>query len=122
MSKTVTPFIASLVQFNTTVPFAEVIARLDVKVNKFASSVAKLMLVKNQQELKSLVEEAAGTDFLCDAFSPFLSRPKLHLCKPQIFHGIPAPQVVKTRRWNRQARNRRLYHRESTFGAANHKI
>ena len=64
MSKTVTPFIASLVQFNTTLPFAEVIARLDVEVKKVTSGAAKIMQVKNQQELKSLVEGTA-TDFLC---------------------------------------------------------
>lgn len=103
MSKTVIPFIARLIQFNTTLPFADVIARLDMEVNKVASSdttVAKLSQVKNQQELKSVVEEAAGTDFLCERFSSFLLSSKSHLLKLQIFHGNSAPQVVKIRGWN----------------------
>lgn len=91
MSKTVIPFIAHLVQFNTTLPFADVIARLNMEVNKVALSnttvVAKISLVKNQQELKSVVEEATGTDFLCERFSSFPLSSKSHLLKPQILHG-----------------------------------
>lgn len=102
MSKTVIPFIARLVQFNTTLPFADVIARLDMEVNKVALSdtiVRKISLVKNQQELKSLVEEAAGADFLCE-FSSFPLSSKSHLLKPQVLHGNSAPQVVEIRGWN----------------------
>jgi len=87
MSKTVTPFIASLVQFNTTLPFAEVIARLDVEVNKVASGGAKIRLVKNQQELESLVEETVGTDFLY--FTEFSHHKLLKLAD-----GIDRPGIV----------------------------
>jgi len=69
MSKTVIPVIARFVQFNTTIPFEDVIARLDTEVNKAASRdtiLAKISLVKNQEQLKSAVEKAAGTDFLCE--------------------------------------------------------
>jgi hypothetical protein len=106
MSKTVIPFIARLVQFNTTLPFADVIARLDMEVNKAASNdttiLAKISLVKNQQELQSVVKEASGADFLCERFSsfPLSSRSHHDLLKPQILHGISAPQVVKIRGWN----------------------
>jgi len=94
MSKTVIPFIARLVQFNTTLPFEDVIARLDMEVNKAALSdtiIAKISLVKNQQELKSVVEEATGTDFLCERFSSFPLSSNSHLLKPQILHGNSAP-------------------------------
>ncbi|KDR74823.1 hypothetical protein GALMADRAFT_70227 [Galerina marginata CBS 339.88] len=67
MPKTVTPFTTKLVEFDTTVPFAEVVARLEVEVNKAGSQdiVAKLVKAESQDEWKSLVtERTAGTGFL----------------------------------------------------------
>ena len=67
MSKTVTPLTAQLVQFDTSVPFAEVISRLDEAVNKTQSGdiIARFRSGKTQQELASVVEHVTQEkDFL----------------------------------------------------------
>ncbi|KAG5639004.1 hypothetical protein H0H81_007912 [Sphagnurus paluster] len=67
MKKTVTPFTAQLVTFTTTLPFAEVIARLDAEVNKPRSLqfLAKLSTASTREEIVDLVESTTGgNDFL----------------------------------------------------------
>ncbi|KAF8879661.1 hypothetical protein CPB84DRAFT_1751602 [Gymnopilus junonius] len=67
MSKTIIPFTAKIVNFDTTLPFSEVISRLDVAINKAGSSdiLGKLRTVKDQEEFMSVVNRATvGQDFL----------------------------------------------------------
>jgi len=89
MSKTVTPFTAKLVKFDTTVPFAEVISRLDVEVNKAGSQdiMAKLRMVQSQQEFMSIVDRTAGNDFLY-----FMEIPHHKLLK--FADGIEKPGII----------------------------
>ncbi|KAF8812386.1 hypothetical protein BYT27DRAFT_7182820 [Phlegmacium glaucopus] len=62
MSKTVVPFTAKLVKFDTAVPFAEVISRLDIAVNKEGSGNIreKLKLVNTQDEFTALINDTIG--------------------------------------------------------------
>ncbi|KDR74824.1 hypothetical protein GALMADRAFT_141157 [Galerina marginata CBS 339.88] len=90
MPKTVTSFMTKLVEFDTTVPFAEVIARLDVEVNKAGSQdiVAKLVKSESPEEWKSLVtERIAGTGFLY-----FMEFPHYKLLK--MADGVEKPGMV----------------------------
>ncbi|KAF8974280.1 hypothetical protein BDZ97DRAFT_1911480 [Flammula alnicola] len=66
MSQTVTQFTAKLVEFDTTVPFAEVISRLDAEVNKAGSAdiTTTLKNVTSNKEFVSVVDKAAKKDFL----------------------------------------------------------
>ncbi|KAF8967553.1 hypothetical protein BDZ97DRAFT_1803964 [Flammula alnicola] len=65
-NKIVTPFTAHLVQFDTAVPFAEVIARLDIEVNKAGSTdvTTALRSAKTHKEYTSVVDRTAKKDFL----------------------------------------------------------
>lgn len=72
MSKSVIPFTAKLVKFDTEVPFAEVISRLNSAVNKDGSGniVARLKSTNTQNELTTVVNDTIGdSDFLCVQFS-----------------------------------------------------
>lgn len=66
MSKTIIPFTAEIVNFDTTLPFAEVISRLEVEINKAGSTdiLGKLRNVQNQEEFMSVVNKTTGQDFL----------------------------------------------------------
>jgi hypothetical protein len=71
MSKSVIPFTAKLVKFDTDVPFAEVISRLNIAVNKEGSEniVARLRSTNTQDELTTVVNDTVGdSDFLCVQF------------------------------------------------------
>ena len=68
MPKTVIPFTAKLVKFDTDVPFAEVISRLNIAVNKEGSRniMARLKLVNTQDEFTAVINDAIGNSgFLC---------------------------------------------------------
>ena len=68
MSKSVIPFTAKLVKFDTEVPFAEVISRLNSAVNKNGSGniMARLKSTNTQDELSTVVNDTTGdSDFLC---------------------------------------------------------
>jgi hypothetical protein len=68
MSKTVIPFTAKLVKFDTDVPFAEVISRLNIAVNKEGSGniMAKLKLINTQDEFTTVINDTIGdSGFLC---------------------------------------------------------
>ncbi|KAF8913845.1 hypothetical protein CPB84DRAFT_15886 [Gymnopilus junonius] len=67
MTKTVITFMAKLVNFDTTLPFAKVISRLDVEINKAGSTkiLGDLRAVRNQEEFMSVVKKTTtGQDFL----------------------------------------------------------
>lgn len=68
MPKTITPFTAQLVTFETTLPVAEVIARLDVEVNKPGSvgTVIPLMKAPASKEVieQGLQKISEGRDFV----------------------------------------------------------
>ncbi|KAF8974278.1 hypothetical protein BDZ97DRAFT_1772800 [Flammula alnicola] len=89
MPKIVTSFTAKLVKFETAVPFAEVISRLDVEVNKAGSSdiMATLRKVKNQEEFASVVGKTAEKDFLY-----FMEIPHHKLLK--FVDGIDKPGII----------------------------
>lgn len=68
MPKTVVSFTAKLVKFDTDVPFAEVISRLDIALNKEGSGniMAKLKLVNTQDEFTAVINDTIGdSGFLC---------------------------------------------------------
>jgi len=67
MKKTITPFTAQLVTFETTLPFKEVIARLDREVNKAGSLqfLSKFGSVTAKEEIVELITGITGSnDFL----------------------------------------------------------
>lgn len=67
MSKTVIPFTAKLVKFDTAVPFADVISRLNIAVNKEGSRniMARLKLVNTQDEFTAVINSTIGdSEFL----------------------------------------------------------
>ena len=75
MSKSVIPFTAKLVKFDTDVPFAEVISRLNTAVNKEGCGdiIARLKSTNTQDELATVVNDAIGdSDFLYVQFSTFV--------------------------------------------------
>jgi len=67
MPKTVVPFTAKSVKFDTDVPFAEVISRLNIAVNKEGSGniMARLKLIYTQDEFTAVVNNTIGdSEFL----------------------------------------------------------
>lgn len=62
MSKTVIPFTAKLVKFDTDVPFAEVISRLNIAVNKEGSAniMARLKSINSQDEFTTVINDTVG--------------------------------------------------------------
>lgn len=67
MKKCKSPFTAQLVTYDTPLPFKEVIARLDVEVNKSGSSefLAKFRTVGTKVEMEELILASLGAkDFL----------------------------------------------------------
>ncbi|RDB22466.1 hypothetical protein Hypma_010260 [Hypsizygus marmoreus] len=62
MKKTATPFTAQLVTFDTTLPFDEVIARLNAQVNKAGSTqfLAQFRNVSGREEIEELINGALG--------------------------------------------------------------
>jgi len=62
MSKTVIPFTAKLIKFDTAVPFAQVISRLNIAVNKEGSGniMAKIKLVDTQDEFSAVINDTIG--------------------------------------------------------------
>jgi len=65
MKKTITPFTAQLVTFETTVPVREVIARLDKAVNKSAQFLSRFKTITSKVEIEELVRGTLGeNDFL----------------------------------------------------------
>ncbi|KAF8076325.1 hypothetical protein FPV67DRAFT_1776861 [Lyophyllum atratum] len=67
MKKTITPFTAQLVTFETTLPYKEVIARLDAEVNKAGSLqfLSNFRAVTSKTELVELITGITGSnDFL----------------------------------------------------------
>lgn len=105
MSKTVIPFTAKLVKFDTDVPFAEVISRLNTAVNKEGSEniMARLKSTNTQDELTTVVNDTIGdSDFLCVQFSTLSFSNRFYLIHGQhkIFHGVQVPQVT-TRKYGR---------------------
>lgn len=102
MSKTVIPFTAKLVKFDTAVPFADVISRLHIAVNKEDSGVgnimAKLKLVNTQDEFTAVVNNTVGdSGFLCVRSTQSPSFPTDFKCTLQILHGSQATQVAGIR-------------------------
>lgn len=68
MSKTVTSFTAQLVTFDTPLPVTDVIARLDVEINKQGSAeiLQKLRTAATRAEIEEVVNTVTGAnDFLC---------------------------------------------------------
>jgi len=88
MSKTVIPFTAKLVKFDTAVPFAEVISRLNIAVNKEGSGniTERLKLVHTQDEFTALINDTIGdSGFLC---VPSFRQLQIYLhFMDQILHG-----------------------------------
>ncbi|KAG6817438.1 hypothetical protein H0H87_008606 [Tephrocybe sp. NHM501043] len=67
MKKTVTPFTAQLVTYETSLPFDVVISRLDQNVNKTGSAgfVAKFAAATTREEIAAIVDSiTGGKDFL----------------------------------------------------------
>lgn len=67
MKKTTTIFSAQLVTFETSVPFAEFVARLDRAVNKEGSDqiISKLKGADSREKLEKIVNDIrGGNDFL----------------------------------------------------------
>ncbi|TFK43591.1 hypothetical protein BDQ12DRAFT_709331 [Crucibulum laeve] len=67
MSKTITPFTAQLVTFETTLPYSEVVARLEAEVNKQGSAqiISQLRGSKSRAEIDHVVKTITGAkDFL----------------------------------------------------------
>ncbi|KAF8897483.1 hypothetical protein BD779DRAFT_1781942 [Infundibulicybe gibba] len=65
--KTITPFTAQLVTFTTTLPVGEVIARLDVEVNKTGSAgfTSQMKAVTNKTDIENVINPIVGDrDFL----------------------------------------------------------
>jgi len=62
MPKTVVSFTAKLVKFDTDVPVAEVISRLDIALNKEGSGniMARLKLVNTQDEFTAVINDTIG--------------------------------------------------------------
>jgi D-ribose pyranose/furanose isomerase RbsD len=67
MKKTITPFTAQLVTFDTTLPVREVITRLDKAVNKSGSAqfISRFKTITSKAEIEELVQNVLGdNDFL----------------------------------------------------------
>lgn len=67
MKKTTTKFSAQLVTLETSVPFTEVIARLDSAVNKEGSNqiISKLRNASTREQIEKIVNNIRGeSDFL----------------------------------------------------------
>ncbi len=67
MKKTTTNFSAQLVTLETSVPFTEVVARLDSAVNKEGSNqiISRLRNASTRDELEKIVNDIRGeSDFL----------------------------------------------------------
>jgi uncharacterized protein (DUF302 family) len=67
MKKTITPFAAQLVAFDTTLPVREVVTRLDKAVNKSGSAqfLSQFKTVTSKAEIEELVQTTLGeNDFL----------------------------------------------------------
>jgi hypothetical protein len=67
MKKTTTKFSAQLITFETSVPFTEVIARLDSAVNKEGSNqiISKLRNASTREQIEKIVNNIRGeSDFL----------------------------------------------------------
>ncbi|KAJ3723030.1 hypothetical protein EV361DRAFT_643481 [Lentinula raphanica] len=65
MSKTVTPFSGQLVTFSTSLPFAEVTARLEAATHKSASSTAwfpAMRAAKSKEDVAKSLHEIIGDD------------------------------------------------------------
>jgi len=65
--KTVTPFTAQLVQFETTISPQEIISRLDDRLNREASKelVPSMAAAKSKEELQEIVARITqGKDFM----------------------------------------------------------
>lgn len=62
MKKTITPFTAQLVTFDTTLPVQEVIARLDKGVNKSGSAhfISQFRTITSKAEAEELVQGILG--------------------------------------------------------------
>jgi hypothetical protein len=62
MKKSITPFTAKLVTFDTTLAFKDVIARLDLAVNKAGSAqfVQKFKAATTKEEIEALVTGITG--------------------------------------------------------------
>ncbi|KAG6905495.1 hypothetical protein DXG01_002378 [Tephrocybe rancida] len=96
MRKTTTSFTAQTITYETTLPYTEVIARLDAEVNK-AGAVAsqfipRLRDVQSKQDLEDLVSEVAGdNDFIY-----FLEMNHYKWMNAYIGSNITPPSVVYT--------------------------
>lgn len=67
MSKKITPFTAQLVTFDTPLPVAEVILRLEKEVSKSSSAqlLASIAKATSKEELEITIKElSGGNDFL----------------------------------------------------------
>lgn len=66
MNKNVTEAVIQLVQVDTTVPFSEVIARLDEEVNKSGSQgiIERFKKTQTQGQFVAAVENTIKSDFL----------------------------------------------------------
>ena len=97
MSKTVIPLTAKLVNFDTDLPFAEVISRLNFAVNKEGSEniMARFKSINTQDEFATVINDTIGdSGFLCVQvvfchFRPILIRSN------KIFRGGQATQVTR---------------------------
>lgn len=68
MKKSITPFTAQLVDFDTSLPFKDVIARLDLAVNKVGSAqfIPLFKAATNKSEIEALIKGITGDrNFLC---------------------------------------------------------
>lgn len=106
MSQSVIPFTAKLVKFDTDVPFAEVIFRLNIAVKKEGSenNTARIRSTNNQDELTTVVNEVIGdSQFLCVQFSIFIIFEPILLIHGQrkIFYGVQVRQVTTRSRGRR---------------------
>ncbi|KAH9482963.1 hypothetical protein JR316_0005063 [Psilocybe cubensis] len=65
-AKTTTSISVDLIRFETSLPFAEVISRLDVEINKAGSEdiMAQIRAVKNQEEFISTINKYKPNSFL----------------------------------------------------------
>jgi len=62
MVQTVVPFTVQLVKFETTLPFKEVVSRLETQLNKAGCDniLARIRAAKDKHELRSLIENTMG--------------------------------------------------------------
>ncbi|KAF8741111.1 hypothetical protein AX14_005714 [Amanita brunnescens Koide BX004] len=90
MKKTTTIFSAQLVTFETSVPFAEFVARLDRAVNKEGSDqiISKLKGADSREKLEKIVNDIrGGNDFL------YFSELNHHRWL-SVYEGKPHPAIV----------------------------